>query len=620
MLLADLDLTALEEKSAPDRWGKDDPELDRRTFFDPQRQLYFKVWGSMYSAHRRFISGNGAWAADIRTVFGFEVGFFSAENCAALLEFIHDGDGFVRGYVTRAGQPLLDTENALMDRFLDETKKATERSGFVHNDVCYNNLILVGDRISFIDFDTVFSDLERLDVPFESKWGALRPHVLSEYSEFVTGLVAKRKQAPVPLKDHLTVQGRQIPVYLEGHIIGGLFRPVCDEDENTAYESTEFFEETFVPHAGWFTHHARDPIAAALREGHFESVEQAFCWLFLREGDTFLDCGSRVGVFAVLAGRAMNNTGRVIAAEGNPKYTELFRGNVQGNGVAIVETPISVPSVGAACGDCKLSAWIEPMNVSRVELARIERGRPWVHLLDDPADGIWRARLPLLMFTSPESGAKAADESEAAFFEKLTAAGYVLACLDRHGLRLVAAAPGTRHAGKTLFAALDLKAANSRLAAAGGGRLRIARDVIRRGGTGERIRDLKLLDELKLRAGESEKLRKWAQEVEANLKIEKQVSAEFRSWADRAQAELDQERKTTQELREWTENAEAKLIEERKLSRQLREWAENAEAKLIEERKLSRQLREWAESAEARVASHAAQQNPEPATEQTPQK
>lgn len=558
MHLEDLDLSKLEEKSAPDRWGRDNPELDRRTFFDPQRRLYFKVWGPLCAAHRRFISGCSAWAADIRSIFGFEIGFFTPENCPALVEFITDADGALRGYVTREGEPLPDMENPAMEKFLDEVRAATVRSGFVHNDVCYNNLVLVGGRISFIDFDTAFSDLARLDVAFESDWGALRPHALPGYTDFVRRLAAEGKETPAPLSDHLTVRAQRVPVYVEGRFIGGILHPACHEDEATSYADSDFFEETFVPHAGWFTHHARDPIAHALREGHFEGTEQAFCWLFLKSGDVFADFGSRFGVFAVLAARA-NDGGELFAIEENPKYEGLLRRNAEANGAANI---CIVKSAGP------------------VALARVDRSRPWCEIFTSTSDEQLRTNFPALILGSTlPTGTADPDKDEDAVFRRLTAAGYVLARLDRHTLRLTPLPSISGTTGQPVFALLDLEAANRALAAADGDRVRIARDVIARSAVGRKLGELQLLEELKLRVSEDERLRKWAREAEGNLKTERQNSAELRRWAERAQTKLEGERTITQELREWAESAQAKLNEERKLTRQLREWAESAEAR-----------------------------------------
>ena len=154
---------------------------------------------------------------------------------------------------------------------------------------------------------------------------------------------------------------------------------------------------------------------------------------------------------------------------------------------------------------------------------------------------------------------------------------------------------------------------NRTLASAGTDRIRIAHDVIARGVIGGKLAELQLLEELKLRVSEGERLRKWAREVEAHLTKEKQVSAKFRAWAGQAQAALDEERTLTTKLRGWAEDSQAKLDAERRLAKEMRAWAEGAQAKLDEERKLTRQLREWAENAEARAAAAKAAATAKPA-------
>lgn len=59
--------------------------------------------------------------------------------------------------------------------------------------------------------------------------------------------------------------------------------------------------ELYVPHAGWFRHEPDDEVARFLSEGWFEYKEQAFLWLYLRPGDTFLDGGAHVGLYSVVA-------------------------------------------------------------------------------------------------------------------------------------------------------------------------------------------------------------------------------------------------------------------------------------------------------------------------------
>jgi hypothetical protein len=71
-------------------------------------------------------------------------------------------------------------------------------------------------------------------------------------------------------------------------------------------------EEVHVPHLGWLMHAAGEEVARSLDEGWFEYREQAFCWLYLYEGATVIDCGAHVGLFSTLAGKLVGSNGHVV--------------------------------------------------------------------------------------------------------------------------------------------------------------------------------------------------------------------------------------------------------------------------------------------------------------------
>jgi Phosphotransferase enzyme family len=183
--LESIDLDVLEDRSSPDRWGAGDPERDRRVLYDPARDYYVKVWGPLYEDHRRIYHGRTEVVLEEQHVFGLAIGFYDDAIASALVDTIVDEHGRCRGYATRAGAPLETSRTPEFEVFLDAVKAATARTRFAHTDVCYNNLVLVDGRISFIDFDTVFTHVPLIDVEFESEWGCLREHVYEGYREFV---------------------------------------------------------------------------------------------------------------------------------------------------------------------------------------------------------------------------------------------------------------------------------------------------------------------------------------------------------------------------------------------------------------------------------------------------
>ena len=92
--------------------------------------------------------------------------------------------------------------------------------------------------------------------------------------------------------------------------------------------------EVFVAHLGWLSHAADEEVARSLNEGGFEYREQAFFWLYLREGAVVIDCGAHIGLFSVLAGGLVGPQGRVIAVEPHPETSLLLERNLAAHGVA----------------------------------------------------------------------------------------------------------------------------------------------------------------------------------------------------------------------------------------------------------------------------------------------
>jgi FkbM family methyltransferase len=87
--------------------------------------------------------------------------------------------------------------------------------------------------------------------------------------------------------------------------------------------------DLYVPHVGWLRYPADDIVLLHLREGSFESSEQAFLWSFLREGDTFLDIGAHCGLFSALASQIIGKTGKILACEPNPEILPYLMANTQ---------------------------------------------------------------------------------------------------------------------------------------------------------------------------------------------------------------------------------------------------------------------------------------------------
>lgn len=79
--------------------------------------------------------------------------------------------------------------------------------------------------------------------------------------------------------------------------------------------------------------------------GIYEEAAIAFLAKLLRPGMTFVDVGANIGLYTVLAAKAVGRTGRVIAVEPQPRLCELCWENCNINGVRSM-----VSIVAAACG------------------------------------------------------------------------------------------------------------------------------------------------------------------------------------------------------------------------------------------------------------------------------
>jgi hypothetical protein len=179
----------LEERSSSDRWGRGDQKRDRRVFYDSRRKLFLKVWDPSFEHHNRFLCGNVTVASGMKGLFGFDIGFFNKELCTAFVELITDQDGNCRGYIAREGSPLETRWNEKLAEFTALVENATKRTGYAHSDYCYNNLVRIDGGISFIDFDTLLTNVQFAIRSFEEKVGSLRAHVYKPYRDFVSDLL-----------------------------------------------------------------------------------------------------------------------------------------------------------------------------------------------------------------------------------------------------------------------------------------------------------------------------------------------------------------------------------------------------------------------------------------------
>jgi FkbM family methyltransferase len=269
--------------------------------------------------------------------------------------------------------------------------------------------------------------------------------------------------------------------------------------------------ELYVPHAGWFSHEPDDDVARFLSEGWFEYKEQAFLWLYLRPGDTFLDGGAHVGLYSVVAGRAMNNSGAIRAVEPHPASASLLNHNLQANGVtcAVVRQsalfsrsgPIALnaggPGKSAYSSVCNIGEKVDALTVdaitlddllnSPVQLAKIDVEGAELEVLAGAADSIRRGLLPLLIIECTEANLVRFGATTESLFTTLLNSGYTVCRFDAAACQLVVRDYSGPIGYDNLFAAQHLEEVNRLLSTATEASRRIATDILTRGAAAEKL-------------------------------------------------------------------------------------------------------------------------------------
>jgi FkbM family methyltransferase len=269
--------------------------------------------------------------------------------------------------------------------------------------------------------------------------------------------------------------------------------------------------EVYVPHVGWLSYPAKDEVARFLREGWFEYDLQAFLFLYLRAGNTFIDCGAHVGLYSIMAGKLVGDQGRVISLEPEASNFTLLKQNLNNNGVACA-TPIHAAVfsrsgsmrlyVGPAgrSAYCRLVAPESPENTVGIEALTIDEifercgvDRPAVVKVDVEGseiqllDGIRQSNLPVLVVEFTEINLNRAGSTTKELYRKLELRGYQICRfdLDRQQLEPVEFAGPVWHAN--YFAVKSLTDVNSALQLASQERRRIAEEILERGKACEQL-------------------------------------------------------------------------------------------------------------------------------------
>lgn len=284
--------------------------------------------------------------------------------------------------------------------------------------------------------------------------------------------------------------------------------------------------EILVPHVGWLRHEAGDDVALFLQQGWFEAREQAFLWLYLRADDVVLDVGAHVGLFSVLAGRAVGSGGRVIAFEPEATTANLLRSNLSDNGIAwgeVVEAAVADQPGRASLhrslehggegrsayntlvgGDQTVAAGevavvtidgvLAERKIDRASFMKLDVEGAELNAWRGAAGTVQRRAIGVVMIEFTEQNLKRAGHSTAALRDAVRASGYELYRFDTDALQLVPAEVEDVIWYDNLFATADVEAVNARLRETSEDRRRIAREILTRakaGATAQEAEDIK---------------------------------------------------------------------------------------------------------------------------------
>jgi len=272
---------------------------------------------------------------------------------------------------------------------------------------------------------------------------------------------------------------------------------------------SEHTTETYIPHVGWLLYPAGDDVALFLRQGWFEFDLQTFLFLYLRPGDTFVDCGAHAGLYSVLAGKLIGPQGTLVSVEPNPAVCSLLRRNLESNGIA--GSVIAEAAAYSASGTMKFYPGREGrtaygslmpedelesfITVATTTVGELCRGAGVVQAdvvkLDVEGSEIEAVRgltstardisFPLLIVEFTEANLKRANSGTELLYSALEAAGYRICRFDSELRQLVPVPYEGVIWHANYVAVLSPEDVNTRLSNAPSDRLRIAREIASRG-------------------------------------------------------------------------------------------------------------------------------------------
>lgn len=271
--------------------------------------------------------------------------------------------------------------------------------------------------------------------------------------------------------------------------------------------------EVNVPHVGILRMPKNDHVGELLEKGTFECCEQAFLWLYLREGDTFFDCGTHAGLFSAVATQCMVHNGTVVGFEPNLACLDLYCTNLKQLGCLNFKAlnvglsdrdgtsslllgkqgmlAFSTLAPGAATHSQigqetmqvalrSLDSLMDELAIAQVALAKLDVEGWEGFVLDGARESIAANKFPIWMIEFTEVNAIAAGTTTQELWQKTEQMGYILCRFDVAQLRLMPERQKAHYPYENLFAVMDLEAVNARLATASSRAVAIATDLILR--------------------------------------------------------------------------------------------------------------------------------------------
>ena len=268
-------------------------------------------------------------------------------------------------------------------------------------------------------------------------------------------------------------------------------------------------DEIYLPHVGWLTYEAGDDVLRSLREGWFEYREQAFLWLYLRDGDVVVDCGAHAGLYSTLSAAILHNKGTVIAIEPHPTTATLLSRNLHSCNATcaiVVEAalsssegtaslypggptksayssmfPIETGVSGFQVRTTTVDSVCEEQRLERIDFLKVDAEGSELQVLEGASRTIRKQQLPVVMVEFTEANLVRAGLDTKKLFEEILSRGYVICRFDQKLCQLAAIQYEAPVGYENYFATTDLLMVNRRLREAPAQRQRIAHELLQRG-------------------------------------------------------------------------------------------------------------------------------------------